>query len=254
MYVTLLCSLDTLSTSTPLTWPDSASDAYAGLQLYHLLEKEREAMDPCPPRPFHAELNLPIPHAEGIMEPSTDEGPEIVEPEPEADGAAIAPLPESLAEAVQASLETEPENNPRTAETTRAKGTPKKQTASSSSTRRTPGTPKTQDSRIIAADSWVAEYCASKKTVVAPTRAIRAYRIWYENKTLDPEGVAKLLREPPLKTNTVVNYILEAIRCEKLPFEKPRIWDEVLSSLPEEVLSGRYRSLAEAAEVEGVRS
>ena len=211
-------------------------------------------MDPCPPRPFHAELNLPIPYAEGVTEPSTDDGAETVEPEPEADGAAMAPLPESLAEAVQESLEMEPENDSRGSETPSVKGTPKKQAASSPSNRKAPGTPKIQDSRVAAAESWVAEYCASKRTVVAPARAIRAYRIWYENATLDPEGVAKLLREPPLKTNTVVNYILEAIRCEKLPFEKPRVRDEILSWLPKEVLAGRYRSLAEAAEVEEVRS
>lgn len=200
-------------------------------------------MDPCPPRPFHAELNLPIPSAEGVTEPSTDEGAETVEPEPEAPRA-MPPLPASLAEAVQESLEAEPESGPKVPETAGVKGTPRKQATSS------PSTPKAQDSRVAAAESWMAEYCASKATVVAPARAIRAYRIWYENKTLDPEGVAKLLRDPPLKTNTVVNYILEAIRLEKLPFENSRLRDEILGSLPKEALEGRYRGLMEAAEMQ----
>lgn len=39
----------------------AASDAYAGLQLYYVLEEKRKALVPCPPRPHHAELRLPIP-------------------------------------------------------------------------------------------------------------------------------------------------------------------------------------------------
>ena len=209
-------------------------------------------MDPCPPRPFFAELNLPIRLAEGVTEPSTDEGSETVEPEPEADGDAMAPLPTPLVAAVQESLEpeTETRNWPHDPETGGVKTTPERQPVSSPSTPtpnpKAPGTPKAREERVAVAESWVAEYCASKKTVVAPTRSIRAYRIWYENETLDPEGVAKLLREPPLKTNTVVSYILEAIRCENLPFEKSRLRNEILSSLSKEALEGRYHDLAEA--------
>lgn len=247
MYVALLCSPDDPAGVPLLTWLDSASDAYAGLQLYHLLEKEREAMDPCPPRPFYAELNLPIRLADGATESSTDEGAETVEAEPEAGGAAVAPLPASLAEAVQESLQVEPENDADDAESAGAKVTPKKQPRRPARTAKTPAT-KQQDSRVTAADTWVAEYCAGKETVAAPTRTIRAYHIWHENRTLDPEGVAKLLREPPLKTNTVVGYILEAIRCEKLPFEKPRLRDEILNFLPKEVLQGKYKRLAQAVE------
>lgn len=43
---------------------DSASDAYAGLQIFHVLDEMRKAMDPSPPRPYHLELNLPIRLAE----------------------------------------------------------------------------------------------------------------------------------------------------------------------------------------------
>ena len=38
----------------------AASDSYAGLQLFHILEAKRKAFDPIPPRPAHAELNLAI--------------------------------------------------------------------------------------------------------------------------------------------------------------------------------------------------
>ena len=249
MYVAPLCSPCDLAGVSLLTCSDSASDAYAGLQLYHLLEREREAMDPCPPRPSYAELNLPIRLADGAPESSPDEGAETVEDEPEAGGASVAPLPASLAEAVQESLQVEPENDANDVGPADAQVTAKKQAKSPARTTKAPAN-KQQDSRVAAADSWVAEYCANKKTVVAPTRTIRAYHIWYENRTLDPEGVAKLLRQPPLKTNTVVGYILEAIRCEKLPFEKCRLRDEILNFLPKEVLQGKYKRLAQAVEEE----
>ncbi|KAG6163322.1 hypothetical protein E4U51_005780 [Claviceps purpurea] len=42
----------------------SASDAYAGIQLFHVLEEKRKNLDPCPDRPHHAELDLPIPRAQ----------------------------------------------------------------------------------------------------------------------------------------------------------------------------------------------
>lgn len=38
----------------------AASDAYAGFRLYHALESKRKKLKPTPPRPEHAELNMPI--------------------------------------------------------------------------------------------------------------------------------------------------------------------------------------------------
>lgn len=38
----------------------AASDCYAAIQLYHTLETKRKALIPTPPRPSHAELNIPI--------------------------------------------------------------------------------------------------------------------------------------------------------------------------------------------------
>lgn len=49
----------------------------------------------------------------------------------------------------------------------------------------------------------------------------------------------------------MVNYILEAARAEKLPFEKERLRD-VLGELPKEVVAGRYRTLSRACEAEEV--
>src|SRR2546430_11853938 len=49
--------------------------------------------------------------------------------------------------------------------------------------------------------------------------------------TLFRSEIAKMLRDPPLQTTTVVNYILESIRLEKLPYDKKRVAD-VLKHLP----------------------
>jgi len=44
-----------------LTFVDSSSDAYAAVQLYAILDHDRQRLDDVPPLPYHAELNLPIP-------------------------------------------------------------------------------------------------------------------------------------------------------------------------------------------------
>ncbi|KAG6034881.1 hypothetical protein E4U19_005327 [Claviceps sp. Clav32 group G5] len=49
----------------------SASDAYASVQLYHVLEEKRKSLDPCPERPYHVELDLPIPWARRASQAST---------------------------------------------------------------------------------------------------------------------------------------------------------------------------------------
>ncbi|KAF4629899.1 hypothetical protein G7Y89_g8240 [Cudoniella acicularis] len=50
----------------------AASDSYAGVQLFDTMEMKRKALDPSPPRPYHAELNKPIRIAEGVEIPTDD--------------------------------------------------------------------------------------------------------------------------------------------------------------------------------------
>ncbi|TVY27574.1 Werner syndrome ATP-dependent helicase-like protein [Lachnellula hyalina] len=54
----------------------AASDSYAGVQLFDTLECKRRALEPTPPRPWHAELNLPIRVAEGLEIETDGEGEE----------------------------------------------------------------------------------------------------------------------------------------------------------------------------------
>ncbi|KAK0651844.1 ribonuclease H-like domain-containing protein [Cercophora newfieldiana] len=51
----------------------SASDAYASLQLYHVLDHQRQSLDPTPPMPYHADLNLPIRLADKVILPAEAE-------------------------------------------------------------------------------------------------------------------------------------------------------------------------------------
>ncbi|KAG9239687.1 hypothetical protein BJ875DRAFT_445 [Amylocarpus encephaloides] len=43
----------------------AAADSYAGIQIFETMEAKRMKLEPTPPRPYHAELNMPIRTAEG---------------------------------------------------------------------------------------------------------------------------------------------------------------------------------------------
>jgi hypothetical protein len=61
----------------------AASDPYAAVQLYYTLDTKRKRLEPTPPLPWHAELDLPIRVAEGIEIPTDgeeDEAEEVVKP------------------------------------------------------------------------------------------------------------------------------------------------------------------------------
>lgn len=188
----------------------AASDAYAGLQLYATLEHHRKQLDPCPPTPHHAERNLPIRIIDDVVLATNDD-----------------PV-------VDATEETDLE--------TRATPTPPKSRSSS----RTPRGPK--DSRIEIAEDRVACYRAAHPDCRAALSQLRAYYMWHEQ-GLEPQLIAKLLRDPPLKTTTVVGYILTAVQLEKLPMDTERLRMEVGDQLTERVLGAKWRAIIRAVEV-----
>ncbi|KAH7152283.1 ribonuclease H-like domain-containing protein [Dactylonectria estremocensis] len=194
----------------------SASDAYAGIQLYYVLDEERQKLDPCPPRPEFIEKRVP---AKVVETANVDEDADIDPPDDEAKDA-----PEPVAEA---------------AKPPGAVSVPK------------PKQPvKERDCRIIAAEVQLQLYRSQKGNhlSVSPS-ALRAYYIWNTNNDLSPDSVAKLLREPPLKTNTVVTYILDSITLEKLPFSKERLRGEILSFLsPNKFVQRKYKALMQEAQ------
>lgn len=60
---------------------DAATDPYACVCLFNVMEHKRQAMNPVPLRPAHAELNLPIicPTGEAVNVEDGDVGPGIVD-------------------------------------------------------------------------------------------------------------------------------------------------------------------------------
>jgi hypothetical protein len=59
-----------------LTWEQityAASDPYAAVQLYYVLDAKRKRLQPTPPLPWHAELGLPIRVADCIEIPTDEE-------------------------------------------------------------------------------------------------------------------------------------------------------------------------------------
>ncbi|KAH6964173.1 ribonuclease H-like domain-containing protein [Fusarium avenaceum] len=206
----------------------SASDAYVGLQLYYILEQEREKLQPTPPRPHFVEKNLPIQFLTADDVDESDETSESGESEVITDVEAELDDPEvKVAKPLVKSTTTTTKTKPST------KITPPEKQAKA-----------TRDVRIVAAEDDAREYHDNTKNVRVTVSTLRSYFLWYDNPSLTPEAIAALLRTPPLKTNTVVSYILDSIIAEKLPYSKERLRTEVISHLaPEARLATRYRGL-----------
>ncbi|MCJ1421755.1 hypothetical protein MMC32_008122 [Xylographa parallela] len=189
--------------SQPLNYQQmqyAASDSYAGLQLYDVMEGKRKALKPTPPRPEHAELDLPIRLATGKIITNTDE------PEATVETASTADTPlhgiEVLArDSLQISIQDKEENK----------------------------VGKKLDSgkpfQIVKAEDWVSEWRSNfpKSTKSkAGVAYLRAYSLWH-HQALEVLDTASLLSDPPLLISTVASYIFEAIRIEDLPYEKTRL-------------------------------
>ncbi|UKZ57702.1 hypothetical protein TrVGV298_011562 [Trichoderma virens] len=220
----------------------AASDAYAGLQLYYVLEEKRKALVPCPPRPHHAELRLPIPLPEPpappVVEKKDDEdATAVIDPTATTSTDATASIPKPRAPKPRdrkpktQSPETSLSKIPATEASASGESAPKP--AKARSRPRPPKAQDNRDARIIAAEAemkaYNEAYTAANATwpITTPVR-LRAYYIWYRNEDLCPADIAALLRDPPLLTTTVAAYIVDAIQTEKLPYPAPRLHKEVV--------------------------
>ncbi|KAM0435294.1 hypothetical protein ACHAPT_003388 [Fusarium lateritium] len=198
----------------------SASDAYAGLHLFYVLDQERKKLDPCPPRPAFAEKGIPI---KFLTADDVDESDEILDDDVETNVEVEAELEEPAAEPSPPPMPI-PAKQPQ----------------------------KTRDSRITAADMKVQQCRVNAKGLKVPSSALLAYFIWHANEDLSPESIAKLLRDPPLQINTVVSYILDAIVVDQMPFSKSRLKNEVLVLLAPDAMRRRpkYQALINEAQEE----
>ena len=205
----------------------AASDSYAGLQLYNLMETKRNALIPTPPRPAHAELNLPILLANGQTVSAYDMSEDAtVDETPSKDDAKEPIQIEEMARDFTSITIEDSELTDPTAEL-------KKQDISTS-----------KPPEIVSAESWIQQWRMDLPADYKPkvtTAFLRAYFLWhYLDKTVTEAAI--ILRDPPLQKTTVANYILEALRIERLPYQVDKVAD-VLVCLPDPVSKRRYQTL-----------
>lgn len=206
----------------------SASDAYAAVQLFAMLNHQREQLDPMPALPFHADLGKPIPLPHGIEVPSTvavksEAVLEATGEKDELDALRTEALEDGQDALLQDVVAQDEGDRPSTKATSKA--SKKKATAE-----KAPNLPK--DPRVEAANAWLAEYRekaseGKKARAGAGAPALRAYHIWHSNPDMDLEAVARILRDPPLSKTTVFHYILAALHFEKLPYDVARLKAEI---------------------------
>ncbi|KAM3562670.1 hypothetical protein MY1884_001695 [Beauveria asiatica] len=224
-------------TSKQLTY--SAADAYAGLQLYHVLEERRLAMDPPPDRPRHAELRLPIPipPTPVVSDVESDADSDVESDKDSSSEFSDDSIEETMLELAMAESSLIAESS------SIAAPSPAAAAAQTQTQTQAP----TRDARIVAAEAKMSQLQASRARgrLLARPSALRTFYLWQANDDLAPADVARLLREPPLQTGTVIGYILDAIQAEKLAFPKERLRREVLSILHPTLAGGKYRAVVE---------
>ncbi|KAI1429551.1 ribonuclease H-like protein [Xylaria sp. FL1777] len=212
----------------------SASDAYAGLQLYLTLEHHRRQLDPCPPTPHRAETNLAIQLAEGVK---------VVRRKRSLKADTVTSIDGCVSGSSEKATSLEDisiENEETTSLIVPTKA--KRSTVSKEKLTSTPKVPeRPKDSRVEVADDQVASYRTSHPESRSTASQLRAYYLWHRY-DLSPATVAQLVREPPLKTITVVQYILSVVQSEKPPVDLDRL-REVADFVPESTLWSRWPAI-----------
>lgn len=211
--------------------------------LYDTMEYKRKQLRPLPPRPYHAELNLPIRLAMGAVVPTMDETLEEVESEaPPA--VTSSSLPVSALEAAAENIQIEED------EPIESMSKPSLKLKTKSTESKPPGLPVPKTQEVIDAEAWAISYRNAKSALstgvdlpaTASFSTLRVYALWNFNPKLSMTEIAAMLRDPPLQKSTICTYVLEAVRLEKLPFEKGRIKD-ILRSMPDSSKVFRYKGL-----------
>ncbi|KXL50559.1 hypothetical protein M433DRAFT_36240, partial [Acidomyces richmondensis BFW] len=214
----------------------SASDAYAGYQLYRTLEAERKEMVPMPPRPAFWEAQQPLVLGDGTVLMRRAKKTTITVRDTTAEQEEGEEAEEEFFDAVQVLDPCDLENTPSNSSF--------EQQNETKSTACTPGQDPLSSHELARADGWAARYLSSLPEGKAKCRAgaLRAWHLWYEQ-GFDLKVIAALARNPPLSQITVASYILEAVKQENLPFHAHKI-KQAFDLIPTSV-SHKYRNLLE---------
>ena len=205
----------------------AASDPYAGLQVFYVLEAKRKMMNPMPPRPAHAETNLPISLTDDLIIPTAMEPTKVFETSTNnydaTDGISIAELTRDLSKiAIDGSPS---DGNSHSVSDARSQSVvPPRASHLAQESVSLPPSPE-----LSRANEWVSCYKSSiaqgaSRPPSAKPAELRAYALWHDQ-GLDVDTIAGLLRKPPLQKVTVANYVGKAIQSEGLPYEAERIGD-----------------------------
>lgn len=231
----------------------SASDAYAGVQLYAMLNHKRQKLDPVPDLPFHAELDRPIPLPPGL------EIPVLAEPNT-GDNTAVEALVEANGnlennvlvddETVRIEVEDNAQfavvNDTAAESEVDASAVPGFKQKAKTRTKDTPSATRgpidPMDPRIIAAKTWHSELQSMQTDVKPKTQfaKMRAYFLWHNYEDLNPEAISRMLQ---IQSRTVATYILDAVIQEKLPYDRFRMKLEIVNRLDARILQWRYTSV-----------
>ena len=187
------------------------------------MEAKRLALDPIPPRPAHAELNLAISLGEYARR---DDPTELICDDTSETGSVSSSelsVEELARDYFHVSLDNDSPVNRNLRKTTRSSGVsyPTLLGSPSSDSTRDGSTSTSQSgSRAIEQDrSIYAEElqkanefadCHKSSGKAAGPQALRAYSLWHEQ-GLEVPVVATILRNPPIQNRTVINYLCDAI-------------------------------------------
>jgi hypothetical protein len=197
-----------------------------------MLESKRKALDPTPPRPAHAELNLPIRLANGQTVATYEASENVEESGVDSDPDLPISMEELARDFINIKLEDSSPNNSTLAPSAKriTNKTPNAheppEPSSTSSIPAPPSSTKPIHPNVIEANTWLTNYKNSLPTnrkVIAKPSDLRGYHLWYFQ-GLEVDQIACRLRDPPLAKSTVAGYILQAILAEHLPFHKNRVW------------------------------
>lgn len=219
----------------------AASDAYACLKLWQVLDGKRQALDPAPPRPACHEAKMPIRLANGktvaehLAALAVDEAvvAEVIQHESDAeDDASLESHSETSTGSDSSSL-----NSYDIYSYDEANNLPEPSSSEdplSTSAIATPSPTSTEDSSSSKeADSWATTALDRHRSNTSNARKItkrllQAYHLHYHQR-LRTAHIADLLQ---VQTGTVACYVLEAIHVAKLPYEWDRLDRDVLGHVP----------------------
>ncbi|QSZ29619.1 hypothetical protein DSL72_004135 [Monilinia vaccinii-corymbosi] len=236
----------------------AASDSYAGIHLYDVLETKRQALNPVPPRPCFAGDNQPIskptpsvPTPTSGSTPTSNSNstptkrkytrrklaPDLLPLDPEF---SIGNPEPTLQVPLEAATKKETE-----IETEEKAPTPDFSINSEPSS--APVYDPEPSVILTAADVLVIFHFNAYPNSQIQPRWLRAYFIWYHNAHLSISHIAALLPDKRKSVVCVARYILSAIDEGDLPFDKSRL-RELLRDLPKTLAWSNFRRLVEVVD------